>query len=456
MAKELFVYAETKSKFLSQKLVGKIDYSQIGIIAETGEFWFQDTFYPLIDVAKVAFSGSYIDLEDKPTIPPAITENTVSGWGFTKNNGTITEVKMNGKSNGTSGVVDLGTVLTEHQDISGKVDKVQGKGLSTNDFTSELKSKLESLENYDDTKLQETLKALRQEVTLIVSKNSKDSIESFEEIIEFLRGFKDEENLHDIVSLKMDKPSQTAMLGLPNKVMTWNGSVAMMSLPIADGLDDWGKTDSPDGYLVTDQQVQAKIDSMANKSEVVDFANDLTGVLEATAEEFTFRPSAGDKSIRDESAVIKKIKGNTIVARYADNTSEVLPMRTIGIETIGFNAYNGEYAEVIGGQAYYLGGTISTAYFSTVKGGDRVEITADSDGIYTPPANGYIYATGNDICINLSHSGVRNGEYEPYKKNIRLLPEIRKYFPDGMNGNANVWDEINSEKAIKRWGIVDL
>lgn len=54
----------------------------------------------------------------------------------------------------------------------------------------------------------------------------------------------------------------------------------------------------------------------ANLSDIkgaVGFAKDLTGVLEATPEEFTFRPSAGDKSIRDESAVIRRIKGNTSV-----------------------------------------------------------------------------------------------------------------------------------------------
>lgn len=52
-----------------------------------------------------------------------ITEAEITAMGFTKNLGTITEVKMNGVSKGTSGVVDLGTVLTEHQDISGKADK---------------------------------------------------------------------------------------------------------------------------------------------------------------------------------------------------------------------------------------------------------------------------------------------------------------------------------------------
>ncbi len=47
----------------------------------------------------------------------AVTSTTVSGWGFTKNAGTITGIRMNGSSKGTSGVVDLGTVLTAHQAI---------------------------------------------------------------------------------------------------------------------------------------------------------------------------------------------------------------------------------------------------------------------------------------------------------------------------------------------------
>ena len=108
--------------------------------------------------SKSNFSGSYNDLTNKPTIPSEVTESTVSGWGFTKNTGTyskpsggipktdlasavqtslgkadtalqsyteqytgtITGITMNGASKGTSGVVDLGTVITSHQDISGK------------------------------------------------------------------------------------------------------------------------------------------------------------------------------------------------------------------------------------------------------------------------------------------------------------------------------------------------
>jgi hypothetical protein len=69
-----------------------------------------------------------------------VTTDTISGWGYTKNTGTVTSVavKMNGASKGTvttSGTIDLGTVLTSHQDISGKADKtttVNGHALSGN------------------------------------------------------------------------------------------------------------------------------------------------------------------------------------------------------------------------------------------------------------------------------------------------------------------------------------
>ena len=50
------------------------------------------------------------------TIPAAVTESTVSGWGFTKNSGTITGITMNGSSKGTSGTVNLGTVVTAETD----------------------------------------------------------------------------------------------------------------------------------------------------------------------------------------------------------------------------------------------------------------------------------------------------------------------------------------------------
>lgn len=53
-----------------------------------------------ITLATVATSGDYDDLINKPTIPAAVTEATVSGWGFTKNTGTVTSVNNVSPVNG--------------------------------------------------------------------------------------------------------------------------------------------------------------------------------------------------------------------------------------------------------------------------------------------------------------------------------------------------------------------
>ena len=129
------------------------------------------------------FNGSYNDLTDKPTIPSEYTLPTASadtlggikvGAGLSINDGVLS---ANG--GGTADSVDWSNVqnrptvlsqftndsgfissipseyitetelnakgyLTEHQDISGKVDKVNGKGLSTNDLTDDLKANYDS------------------------------------------------------------------------------------------------------------------------------------------------------------------------------------------------------------------------------------------------------------------------------------------------------------------------
>lgn len=160
----------------------------------------------LLDIVQQGGSGGGSGEVEKTT------EAEITAMGFTKNLGTITEVKMNGASKGTSGVVDLGTVITEHQDISGKVDKVSGKGLSTNDFTTALKTKLEGLSNYDDTAINSAVTTLRSDFDKLVSGDTTTAIKTFNEIIAFLDGIADSESLDNIISSieqqiagKMDK-----------------------------------------------------------------------------------------------------------------------------------------------------------------------------------------------------------------------------------------------------------
>ena len=70
------------------------------------------------------------------SIPTKVSDLT-NDAGYTTNIGTITGITMNGVSKGTSGVVNLGTVLTSHQDISGKVDTRSSSGDFAIDYALE-------------------------------------------------------------------------------------------------------------------------------------------------------------------------------------------------------------------------------------------------------------------------------------------------------------------------------
>jgi hypothetical protein len=83
-------------------------------------------------LSTVATSGDYDDLTGKPTKVSDFTNDS----GFTSNAGTITGITMNGASKGTSGVVNLGTVVTAHQDISGKANKSEMAVSTSGDQTT--------------------------------------------------------------------------------------------------------------------------------------------------------------------------------------------------------------------------------------------------------------------------------------------------------------------------------
>lgn len=84
--------------------------------------------------------------------------------------------------------------------IGNKVDKVEGKQLSTEDFTTLLKQKLEGLSNYDDTEIQSAVSKLRTDLDTLVSGDTTTAIKTFNEVIAFLDGLEDTEDLASIIA----------------------------------------------------------------------------------------------------------------------------------------------------------------------------------------------------------------------------------------------------------------
>ena len=100
----------------------------------------------------------------------------------------VTEADLEGK--------DFATTA----DLIGKVDKQTGKGLSTEDFTTALKNKLEQLSNYDDRAINAAIDTLRNEFDMLVSGDATTAIDTFNEIIAFLNGVSESDNLASIIA----------------------------------------------------------------------------------------------------------------------------------------------------------------------------------------------------------------------------------------------------------------
>ena len=77
------------------------------------------------------------------------------------------------KSDNTTNKENISTL---QEQVSNKVDKVEGKGLSTNDYTTEEKQKLAGLKNYDDTEVKKDITDLKEE-----NETQETSIEELQE-----------------------------------------------------------------------------------------------------------------------------------------------------------------------------------------------------------------------------------------------------------------------------------
>ena len=76
-----------------------------------------------------------------------------------------------------------------------KVDKVDGKGLSSNDLTNELLEKIRGLSNYDDSTIKGEITSIKSDIDTLLGEGASDAIDTFHEIEDFLRGITDKQTL---------------------------------------------------------------------------------------------------------------------------------------------------------------------------------------------------------------------------------------------------------------------
>lgn len=80
------------------------------------------------------------------------------------------------------------------------VKKIKGKGLSTNDLTDELLSKINGLSNYDDGWVRSEIASIKADIDTLLGDGASDAIDTFHEIELFLQGITDKETLTGLLN----------------------------------------------------------------------------------------------------------------------------------------------------------------------------------------------------------------------------------------------------------------
>lgn len=187
------------------------------------------------------------------------------------------------------------------------------------------------------------------------------------------------------------------------------------------------------------------------------------------------------------------------IDEYAYNEGELISTTADEIKSVGFNAWDEEwenglltnsgdmvypsairsknYIEVIPQATYIFGCPNKTgngiAFYDTEKKIIGKLVPTEPNTAFTTPAecrymrfdvsSSYGNTYNHDICIHLVHTGIRNGQYEPYKEFRLPLPikdikdkDGNQLFPNGLLSAGTAYDEITATKAIKRIGVVDM
>ena len=199
--------------------------------------------------------------------------------------------------------------------IDNKIDKIEGKDLSSNDFTNTLKEKLESLENYDDAEISSAVEKLSRDFNALLGNNASAAIESFNEIIAFLEGIEDSASLDAIVA------------SIQQKIAKVSNGLADTDTKITNLFERVEENE----ILIEDLQ-NTKIDKEADDyypQLAVGLADNLAGV-DVVDSEVNFRRSGGG-AISDGVARIESIKGNSVVWNQLCTRGEVKNSTSNGI-----------------------------------------------------------------------------------------------------------------------------
>ena len=414
--KEFIVYSATKAEFEAQVASGEVDNTQIGVIAETGEFWEKGNYHPLVDLEDYLKKTDAVELAKDLT---GSLEATPEEFVFRT-------------SAGTKSIRDESAVIRR---IKGNTS-----------VWGQLAKPLASLQSGETSLIAPT-----------VDTTAWNTLTSPK--ISVIKGHKYLFEINPLNSLYNATENYSLIEG------SFRANIGAPTFCTAEEDGEW--------------LWSLRFTSVSNGFRFQIQCFDLTAIF-----------GAGN-----EPTTIEEFKKLYPESYYPYCEPEVRSMRATGIETIGANAFNKD--SVVGGKLNANGSVTTNDKYSVAK----IEVVPYEKYTLTNVANAYnsgstyalydsndtflsigqltyssatvVTRTGdvtmpsnarymrvvvhNDhldsCCVNLKHSGTLTAEEAVYFKEVRMLPDIAKYFSEGMHGIGDVFDEINEENAIKRFGV---
>lgn len=429
MTNEFIVYSKTKAEFEALVSSGEVDYTQMGIIAETGEMWWNSEYRPIAETVLFAkdLTGRIEATPEEFTFRPSAGDKSI-------------------------------------RDESALIKKIKGNTIVWNQMWD------------GSARLNDGLPTLVNSSTLTVGNyyiDWKPTVNFTSRLFLYLNKMTllaDRKYLF-LSFLESNLPSSIYFAGV--KISSGNKIVSKIIQRESDIVNGDVSFTSPLGgsEFTTEHYIKGSF-----------FIFDITLMFG-----YGYEPSTVDE--------FKCLFPQTF---FPHCSPELRSMRIASIETNGFNQWNEEWEigvyrtytasgdgskgdnsnyirsadliRVIPNTEYYVtsgSGSLRIGFYDSNRsylGYDYV-VYRKNGAFVTPERASYmsfyldvsgVTTYNKDICINISHSGVRNGEYEPYRQNRLDIPIIADTFEDGMHGIGEVFDELNEERSIKRIGIIDL
>lgn len=446
MAKEFIVYSPSRATFEALVASGEVDYTQIGIIAESGEFWENGNYHPLVMLS------DYLKKTDAVALAKDLTgsiEATPEEFIFRP-------------SAGTKSIRDESAVIRR---IKGNTS-VWGQIADINaSFTN-------SGNRY------------------IITRNDDGSV-TIKRDPTITEGYWCAYNMNQAyrhTSHKYMFYADVSVSGVAASTDYCGVSVYNLATMVGNHPN----------FRSNGRHAFCCFGVPNDTSTSWQFAFYAYGVAELTIHNLQCFDLTQIFGAGNEPTTIEEFKKTYPESYYPYCVPEVRSMRATGIETIGANAFDKD--SVVGGLIKADGTVTSNDIYSVAK----IEVVPYEKYTLTNVANAanttYTYAlydsedrfisvgeiknsvtkpvsvsgdvtmplnarymrvvVHNDYldscCVNLKHSGTLTAEDATYFKEVRMLPDIAKYFPGGMHGIGGVYDEINEENVVTRFGVVDL